>query len=232
MFLKVVFSFILEKLTSPHKAGIRLFLHRAQKAVENGFLRFCCQDSVECFVPPPSKPHYAGLESTETQTEDITPRSDVTCISEQRTESLSVQTRCLDFVLPGEVPVETILHETRANITTIDITSISEDNVEKIDKCIRWKKTRSFFRRAREALKLPLLCSGTDTVESLVPLTDSTDSTEAQCGDSTQTLDLEELSDGTLSGLESIPDTMLPGDVLFEPAEASGMMEAWLVEII
>ncbi|XP_048031947.1 uncharacterized protein LOC125258834 isoform X1 [Megalobrama amblycephala] len=221
-----------EKRTSPHKTGIRLFLHRAQKTVENGFLHFCCccQDSVECFVPPPSKPHYAGLESTETQTEDTTPGSDVTCISEQRTESLSVQSRCSDFVLPGEVPVEIVLHETRANITTIDITSIGEDNVEKIDKCIHWKKTRSFFRRAREALKLPLLCGGVDAVESLVPLTDSTDSTEAQCGDSTQTLDLEELSDGTLSGSESIPDTMLPGDVVFEPAEASEKPTEWSVK--
>lgn len=230
MFLIFVFSFILEKLTSPHKAGIRLFLHRAQKTVENGFLHFCCccQDSVECFVPPPSKPHYTGLESTGTQTEDTTSVSDVTCISEQRTESLSVQSRCSDFVLPGEVPVEGILHETRANNTTLDITSITGDNVKKIDKRIRWKKTRSFFRRAREALKLPLLCSGVDAVEPLVPLTDSTDSTEAQCGDSTQTLDLEELSDGMLSGSESIPETMLPGDVLFE----SSGMEAWLVEII
>ncbi|XP_067237931.1 uncharacterized protein [Chanodichthys erythropterus] len=181
-----------------------------------------CKDGVDM-----SQEDSAENTSTETQTEDTTPRSDVTCISEQRTESLSFHNRCLDFVLPGEVPVKTILHETRANITTIDITSIGEDNVERIDKCIRWKKTRSFFRRVREALKLPLLCSGVDAVESLVPLTDSTDSTEAQCDDSTQTLDLEELSDVALSGSESIPDMMLPGDVVFEPAEASEKPTEW-----
>ncbi|KAK7141782.1 hypothetical protein R3I93_015819 [Phoxinus phoxinus] len=243
-----------EKLISPHKDVIHVFLRRAKKAVENVFLRFCCresQDSVEAFLPP-SKTHYVGLESPQTQREDTTPGSDVTCISEQQIESLGVQSRsnsmCSDFVLPGEVPVETIgasdsqsLHKTRANITTLDITSVAVDNVEQkseIDKGLSWRKTRSFFRRACKAMKLPLLCSVVDTVETSVSLTDST---EAQCGDSTHTLNLEESSDDsthTLNleessddsthtlNLEESSDGILPGSESIPlPTEASGMEE-------
>ncbi|XP_077073328.1 uncharacterized protein LOC143724234 [Siphateles boraxobius] len=231
-----------EKLTSPHKDVIHLLLRRAQKAVENGFLRCCCQesqDSVEVFLPP-SKTHYVGLESPQTQREDTTPGSDVTCISEQR-RSNSIP-ECSGFVLPGEVPVESIgasdsqsLHKTRANITTL------EDNVEQkseIDKGMSWKKTRSFFRRACKAIKLPLVCSVVDTVETSVSLTDST---EAQCGDSTHTLNLEESSDDsthTLNleessndsthtlNLEESSDGILSGTESFPlPTEASGMEE-------
>lgn len=214
MFLLVECSFILEKLTSPYKTGIRSLLHRAQKAVEYGFLRRCRPDSVERFAPPPSEPRYAALESTEAQTGDATPVSDITCISEGPTESVQSRSNsvpeCSDFVLPGEVPVETI---GSSDTTRVNITTIAEDDVEKIDKRLRWKKTRSLFRRARERL-----CSGAGVEESSEPLTDST-----------QTLELEELSDGMLSGSESIPETTLPGEVLFEPAVAPGM-EAGLVE--
>ncbi|XP_067312503.1 uncharacterized protein [Pseudorasbora parva] len=222
-----------EKLASPHKDGIHLFLHRAQKTVENGFLRCCCccyQDSVECFVPEPLKPHYESLESPEAQSEEAKHDTDITCISEQRIiESLSLQSSsnsssmCSDFVLPGEVPIETTGvsdSPSRHYITTLDTTSIAEDNVEKKSpKHISWKKTRSLIRRARKAIKLPLLCSTVDVVERFR----LSDSPEAQCGDSTQTLDLDEPNYGML-------ETMEPDEVLFQPTESLGM-EASLLEI-
>ncbi|XP_073777828.1 uncharacterized protein isoform X2 [Danio rerio] len=131
-----------EEPKSLHKQEKQSFLQRTQKVMRNVFL--CCQDTLECFVPSPSKPHYFDLKSSETHWEETTPHLDTTCISEHAVESLCVQDLwersngilgCSNLLLPGEVPVEPTdaqdLHKTSPNITTVDVTSIAEETVEK-----------------------------------------------------------------------------------------------------